>query len=45
MLVFSAFEIIMHFAPLIWVVENPATRAAEVPPVYGALALAGRDLL
>ena len=32
----SALEIIAHFDPLMWVIENPAT---------GAPALGGRDLL
>ena len=44
-LVLSALEIIAHFDPLMWVIENPATRAAEDPAVHGAPALGGRDLL
>ena len=39
-LVLSALEIIAHFDPLMWVIENPATG-----PVHGAPALGGRDLL
>ena len=39
----SALEIIAHCDPLMWVIENPAT--AEDPPVHGASALDGRDLL
>ena len=37
----SALEIIAHFDPLMWVIENPA----EDPAVHGAPALNGRDLL
>ena len=41
----SALEIIAHFDPLMWIVENPGHRAAEDPAVHGASALGGRDLL
>ena len=41
-LVLSALEIIAHFDPLMWVIENPAT---GLPAVHGAPALGGRDLL
>ena len=38
-LVLSALEIVAHFDPLMWIVENPA----EDPPVHGAPAVGGRD--
>ena len=40
-LVLSALEIIAHFDPLMWVIEN---RAAEDPAVHGASALGGVDV-
>ena len=42
-LVLSALEIIAHFDPLMWVIEN-RHRAAEDPAVHGT-ALGGRDIL
>ena len=43
-LVLSALEIIAHFDPLMWVIENPAT-GLKTRPFMGAPALGGRDLL
>ena len=43
-LVLSALEIILHFDPLMWIVENPATGLLKTA-VHGTPALGGRDLL
>ena len=40
----SAPEIMEHFDPLMWVIENPATGLLK-PPVHGAPTLGGRHLL
>ena len=44
-LVLSALEIIAHFDPLFFHHSKPGHPAAEDPPVHGAPALGGRDLL
>ena len=38
----SALEIIAHFDPLMWVIENPATGLLKTRPFVGAPALGGR---
>ena len=43
-LVLRALEIMEHFDPLMWVIENPATGLLD-PPVHGAPTLGGRHLL